>query len=87
MTDTFFGLPSEVIFCKRCVISNQRPSSTVEFKHSKDEKKSTIGFDNNGVCAACHYQETKANSINWKDRIPLLNSVRSIGNMMEVMTL
>ena len=68
MTDTFFGLPSEVIFCKRCVISNQRPSSTVEFKHSKDEKKSTIGFDNNGVCAACHYQETKANSINWKDR-------------------
>ena len=68
MIDTFFGLPSEVIFCKRCVISNQRPSSTVEFKHSKDEKKSTIGFDNNGVCAACHYQETKANSINWKDR-------------------
>ncbi|MDC1414823.1 N-acetyl sugar amidotransferase [Gammaproteobacteria bacterium] len=68
MSDTFFGLPSEVIFCKRCVISNQRPSSTVEFKHAKDEKKSTIGFGNDGVCDACHYQETKAESISWDDR-------------------
>ena len=24
-----FGLPREVRFCARCVISNQRPSSTV----------------------------------------------------------
>ena len=68
MSDAFFGLPSEVIFCKRCVISNQRPSSTVEFKHSKDEKKSTIGFDNDGVCDACHYQETKVSNINWEER-------------------
>jgi N-acetyl sugar amidotransferase len=68
MSDAFFGLPSEVIFCKRCVISNQRPSSTVEFKHSKDEKKSTIGFGNDGVCDACHYQETKASTINWEER-------------------
>ena len=68
MSDAFFGLPSEVIFCKRCVISNQRPSSTIEFKHAKDEKKLTIGFDNDGVCDACHYQETKASSINWDER-------------------
>jgi len=68
MSEAYFGLPEDVIFCKRCVISNQRPSSTVEFKHSKDEKKSTIGFDNDGVCDACHYQETKASSINWDER-------------------
>ncbi len=68
MSEAYFGLPEDVIFCKRCVISNQRPSSTVEFKHSKDEKKSTIGFDNDGVCDACHYQETKASSINWAER-------------------
>ena len=54
MSDAFFGLPPKVIFCKRCVISNQRPSSTVEFKHAKDEKKLTIGFGNDGVCDACH---------------------------------
>ena len=31
--EAFYGLPEEVKFCKRCVISNQRPSSTVEFKN------------------------------------------------------
>ena len=39
MTKAFFGLPEQVLFCKRCVISNQRPSSTVEFKNVKDEQK------------------------------------------------
>ena len=39
MSEVYSGLPEDVVFCKRCVISNQRPSSTVEFKHKKDEKK------------------------------------------------
>ena len=30
--EAFFGLPPEVKFCKKCVISNQRPNSTVEMK-------------------------------------------------------
>ena len=30
-----YGLPEEIQFCKRCVISNQRPNSAVEFKHTK----------------------------------------------------
>jgi N-acetyl sugar amidotransferase len=64
----FFGLPSKVLFCKQCVISNQRPSSTVEFKHTKDNKKSTIGFDNDGVCDACRYQVIKAGQIDWERR-------------------
>lgn len=69
MSDTtYFGLPSNVLFCKHCVISNQRPSSTVEFKHTKDDKKNTIGFDDDGVCDACHYQEIKAGQIDWERR-------------------
>ena len=35
---TFYGLPEEVVFCSRCVISNQRPSSTVEFKATKEKR-------------------------------------------------
>ena len=37
--EAFYGLPSKVQFCKKCVISNQRPSSTVEFKNEIGEKK------------------------------------------------
>src|SRR5262245_13796004 len=68
MLEAFFGLPPEVRFCTRCVISNQRPSSTVEFHHVKDEKKSVIGFDEEGVCAACRYNEVKIDTIDWKRR-------------------
>jgi N-acetyl sugar amidotransferase len=68
MSKAYFGLPEEVIFCKHCVISNQRPSSSVEFKHKHDEKKATIGFDDQGVCDACRYQETKEKEISWKKR-------------------
>lgn len=68
MDQAYFGLPEEVIFCKKCVISNQRPSSTVEFKHQKNEKKSTIGFDDEGVCDACRYNETKDKQIDWNRR-------------------
>ena len=49
--EPFFGLLKEVKFCKKCVISNQRPNSTVEMKN-KDKKKETISFIN-GVCSAC----------------------------------
>lgn len=39
-----YGLPGKVTFCKRCVISNQRPISAVEYQHTKDTKKKTIHF-------------------------------------------
>ncbi|MGQ0599444.1 N-acetyl sugar amidotransferase, partial [Aquabacterium sp.] len=68
MSKAFFGLPERVIFCRHCVISNQRPSSTVEFKHTKDEKKATIGMDEHEVCDACRYQEVKAGQIDWTRR-------------------
>ncbi len=76
----FFGLPEEVIFCKHCIISNQRPSSTVEFRHKHDEKKATIGFDEHGVCDACRYHEVKEKQISWerreKDLVELLDKHR-----------
>jgi N-acetyl sugar amidotransferase len=66
--NAFFGLPENVIFCKHCVISNQRPSSTVEFKHRPEERKATIGFDESGVCDACRYHSIKDSQIDWAAR-------------------
>jgi len=62
-----YGLPKDVFFCKKCVISNQRPNSAVEYKHTSKTKKGTINFDENGICDACHVAESKKN-INWDDR-------------------
>tara|TARA_B100000989_G_scaffold50686_1_gene33547 strand:+ start:1430 stop:2635 length:1206 start_codon:yes stop_codon:yes gene_type:complete len=64
---SFFGLPSQVKFCKNCVISNQRPNSTVEMKN-KNINKETIEFDSNGVCSACNYSKKKTKEIDWKYR-------------------
>jgi len=48
-----YNLPEKVEFCKKCTISNQRPR---------------IKFDNQGICSACHYADTKKNIIDWKKR-------------------
>lgn len=66
--ETKYGLPKEVKFCKRCVISNQRPSSDVEYAHTKESKKKTIFFDSDGICDACRVAEQKARQIDWKER-------------------
>ena len=63
-----YGLPLDVAFCKLCVISNQRPNSTVEYKHTSDSKKATIRFDEEGVCDACRFAERKRGTIDWADR-------------------
>ncbi len=68
VTETKFGLPLEVKYCKRCVISNQRPNSAVEYKHTKETKKATIAFDEDGVCDACRHKEKKKDVIDWQDR-------------------
>jgi N-acetyl sugar amidotransferase len=62
--EAFYGLPNEVKFCKKCVMSNQRPTSAIEFKHTIDSKKTTMNFDEDGVCDACKTAEIKDN-INW----------------------
>ncbi len=66
--EAYYGLPREVKFCRRCVISNQRPNSDVEFRHTRDTKKATIGFDANGVCDACRLTESKRGTIDWAER-------------------
>ena len=46
-------LPKEVKFCRKCVVSNQRPR---------------IVFDDAGVCSACRFAERKHNGIDWQTR-------------------
>ncbi len=62
-----YGLPSEVKFCQSCVISNQRPSSSIEFKNDGKAPKQAIQFDDLNICDACRVKEKKA-AINWKER-------------------
>lgn len=65
---TLFGLPEKVRFCSACVISNQRPRSTVEFGNTIGETKATIEFDSGDKCEACQYNEEKSLEINWHEK-------------------
>lgn len=46
-------LTKEIKFCKKCVVSNQRPR---------------IHFDKDGICGACKFAEIKNNEIDWSER-------------------
>lgn len=48
-----YRLPTEVRFCKKCTVSNQRPRIT---------------FDEKGVCSACSFAEFKRANIDWRAR-------------------
>ncbi|OUR98820.1 LPS biosynthesis protein PseA [Halobacteriovorax marinus] len=48
-----YSLPTEITFCKKCTISNQRPRIT---------------FDENGVCSACTFSKFKRSEIDWTQR-------------------
>lgn len=48
-----YKLPIDVKYCKRCVISNQRPR---------------ISFDEEGVCSACRFADHKKTGIDWSAR-------------------
>ncbi len=50
--DKRYNLPKEVKYCRRCVMSNQRPR---------------IKFDENGVCAPCNYFDYKK-TVDWNLR-------------------
>ena len=62
-----YGLPSKVLFCKKSLMSNQMPSSTLEFKHTIKSKKSTLFIDKNGISDAWKYSRIKK-KINYKIR-------------------
>ncbi|PIR93163.1 N-acetyl sugar amidotransferase [Candidatus Falkowbacteria bacterium CG10_big_fil_rev_8_21_14_0_10_43_10] len=65
--------PTEVRFCKKCVVSNQRPRTA---------------FNEAGVCSACQYAEHKNTIINWDERErqlrELLNKHRSKDGSFDV---
>lgn len=64
--EAYYGLPEQVFFCERCVMSNQRPSSFPEFRHGVDRRTPTLGFQGT-VCDACQFAEMKLN-IDWNAR-------------------
>lgn len=65
--EAYYGLPEEVKFCSRCVMSNQRPVSEIEFKHTIKTKKRTLNFNEENLCDAC-LNADKKESIDWKKR-------------------
>ena len=66
---TFYNLPSEVVFCKKCVMSNQRPASVPEFKHTRERVGAQyLQFNEDGICDACIQGEIKKNDIDWQER-------------------
>jgi N-acetyl sugar amidotransferase len=67
-TQTKYGLPRTIAFCRKCVISNQRPNSAIEYKHTAESKKTVIAFDDSGVCDACRNAERKNAVIDWDRR-------------------
>ena len=67
-TGALYGLPEEVVFCKRCVMSNQRPASVPEFQHLRDRRGAKyMHIDAEGVCDACRHAEQKQ-AIDWEKR-------------------
>ncbi|MCC7451866.1 MAG: N-acetyl sugar amidotransferase, partial [Anaerolineae bacterium] len=77
--EAYYGLPEEVVYCKRCVMSNQRPSSYPEFKHTSKRITPTLHIDEEGICDACRYADRKE-QIDWaareKELVKLLDQYR-----------
>ena len=65
MKKTTFGLPEKIIFCKKCVESNQRFLGSVQHKITRNEIKDTALFDEEEVCLSCRYYEEKEKT-DWK---------------------
>ena len=65
--EAYYGLPREVIYCNSCVMSNQRPASYPEFRHTNQRKTPSLNIWNDGVCDACRYNERK-HEIDWEKR-------------------
>ena len=49
-------------------MSNQKPHSVNETTHTANSKKTTLGFDDKGICDACKYAEAKDKKIDWEER-------------------
>ena len=73
MTKKKLNSDEKIIFCKKCVESNQRYIGSVSFFDMKESRKQRTIFDN-GICGACKYFEYKKN-IDWKSREEELVSI------------
>ena len=62
-----YGLPDKVSFCQRCVTSNQKPISAIEFQHTAGSVKQAIHIDTENICDACRVAEKKS-LIDWDAR-------------------
>ncbi len=63
-----YGLPEQVVFCKLCVMSNQRPASVPEFQHLPDRRGAKyMHIDEEGICDACRHAAHKR-TIDWEAR-------------------
>jgi N-acetyl sugar amidotransferase len=67
--EAYYGLPSEVKYCKECVYSNQNPISDNEFAHNINRKKRTLNFNDDGICDACSWSDMKkGGTVDWNQR-------------------
>ena len=46
-------IPKDVVFCKNCVVSNQRPRTR---------------FNKDGICSACQWAYEKDHVVDWDER-------------------
>lgn len=79
--EVLYGLPRNIQFCAKCNMSNQMPMSSNEYFHTQDSTKSTLSFDEHGVCHACRFNALKEDgAIDWAERekelVELCNTYR-----------
>ena len=79
---TLFNQPHKTVFCRSCVLSNQKPVTIPEFLHQKDRKNASyMQVTDDQVCVACKFHKLKYSTINWKKRekelLKLLDKYRS----------
>ena len=63
---TFFNLPEKIIYCKKCLMSNQRPNMCSEHYNTSEQNKDTTKFHDE-ICDACKYSAQKK-EIDWEER-------------------
>ena len=63
-----YKLPKKVLFCKKCVYSNIKPTSIPEWTHDPDRTGAKyLKIESDGICTACK-NITKKNNIDWLER-------------------
>ena len=65
--NTKYGLSKKILYCKGCIMSNQRPNMCAEHEHKLETKKDTIVFNKDGFCQACELKDKKT-KIDWDKR-------------------